>query len=310
MRGANVHPVLLSIGGLTITSYGALLNLGLIAAAMLTLIQARRADRPAATTIDVMLAAVVAGVIGARLAYVIMHATYFANHPNEAWPVWQGGLSWHGGLIGGMIGVGLIARIRLRQSPAVWLDVLAPGAALGTVFGWIGCFLAACAFGREVFPGEPLFRIAIDLPDAYGAWAPRLPSQLFGAGWGLIVFVVLGLWGGAPAARSGPIRKVECRLTCPRSEAEWGQSAWPKRANPKGGLRTARTPGARCALFVALYAAGSLLIGFSRADATARLGNWSVEQALDASLLAAGVGWILLQRLQRAIGVRISAGDS
>lgn len=249
-----MHPVLLSIGGLTITSHSALLNLGLIAAAVVTLIQARRAGRPAATTVDVMLAALVAGVIGARLAYVIVHAAYFADHPNEAWQVWQGGLSWHGGLIGSLIGVWLIARIRLGQAPAAWLDVLAPGAALGTVFGWIGCFLAACAFGREVFPGEPLFRIAIDLPDAYGAWAPRLPSQLFGVGWGSIVFAVLWL-----CARSAPLPQ----------------------------------PGTRCALFVALYAAGSLLIGFSRADATAWIGNLSVEQALDALLLTLGAGWAL-----------------
>lgn len=269
-----MHPVLFSIDGLTIPSYSALFHLGLIAAAATTLIQARRIALPALAAIDAMLAAIVGGAIGARLLYVAIHWAYFVDHLDEAWRIWQGGLSWHGGLIGGAIGVWLIARARFTRSPAAWLDLLAPGVALGAVFGWIGCFLSACAFGHEVFPGEPLFGIAIDAPDVYGRLAPRLPSQLFGAGWGLLVFAVL--WLSERSATASP-RLVDSQSRMP---------AQTRAANPSSGMGLA--------LFVALYSVGSLLIGFSRTDATAWIGGLSIEQVMDAMLLVIGAGGLLI----------------
>ncbi|MGH2593262.1 MAG: prolipoprotein diacylglyceryl transferase [Anaerolineae bacterium] len=291
-----MHPVLFSIDGLTITSYSALLHLGLIAAAAATLIQSRRIALPALAAIDAMLAAIAGGAIGARLLYVAIHWAYFVDHLDEAWRIWQGGLSWHGGLIGGAIGVWLIARTRFSQSPAAWLDLLAPGAALGTAFGWIGCFLSACAFGREVFPGEPLFGIAIDAPDVYGRLAPRLPSQLFGAGWGLLVFAVLWSLSGSPTART--------RLGLPLPD---------KRRETPARTRALSLPkGMRFALFVALYSAGSLLIGFSRADATAWIGGLSVEQVMDAMLLVVGAGGLLIlsSRKRRARDLFHNTGEN
>ncbi len=275
-----VYPVLLSIDGLAIQSYSALLGLGLIAAAAVTLRRARRIDPPVpiAATIDTLLAAIIAGVVGARLAYAATHWAYFRDHLDEVWQVWLGGLSWHGGLIGGASGVWLAAHIRLKQAPAGWLDLLAPGTALGTAFGWTACFLSACAFGREVFPAEPLFGIAVDAPDLYGTWAPRLPSQLFGAIWGLIVFGVMWMSDRPPAASS-------------RLAGRPGQtSRWARAARPSAG--------ARFASFVVLYSAGSLLVGFSRADVAIGIGSLNVEQVLDAILLAAGAGWMLVLRLR------------
>lgn len=185
-----MQPILIASGELIITSYSALLNLGLIAGAALTLIQMRRNAQPLAHTIDVLLAAIVGALIAARIVYVTLNGAYYSNHLNEAWEFWRGGLSWHGALVGGIIGVALIAR-RQTSPLTTWLDRLTPGIALGVIFGWLGCWLAACAFGREVFPGDPLFALAVDAPDAYGSWAPRLPAQLFGAMWSVVVFVAM-----------------------------------------------------------------------------------------------------------------------
>lgn len=260
-----MHPTLFSIGQIGIASYPALLDAGLLAAALITMHRARRADLSLTHAIDVILMAIVFGVSGARIGYVAVHWPYFKDHLDEAWHIWQGGLSWHGGLIGGALGVWLIARTRLKQSPGAWLDLLAPGAALGAIFGWLACFLAGCAFGREVLPGEALFGIAIDAPDAYGTWAPRLPSQLFGAAWALLVFIII-LSRGATAASSHRQR-----------------------------------PGMRFALFVALYFAGSFAIGFSRADAAAWIGALSVEQVLDAIFFLAAVLFALPAQRRPAV---------
>jgi phosphatidylglycerol:prolipoprotein diacylglycerol transferase len=241
-----MQPVLFSIAGVPVESYGALLTLGLIAAAAVTLRGAQRAGESLVNAVDVVLGAMVGGVVGGRLAYTAIHWAYFVDHPGEAPQLWLGGLSWHGGLIGGAIGVGLIARFRSKQPAARWLNLLAPGAALGTTFGWLACFLSACACGREVFPGDALFALAIDSPDAYGGWAPRLPSQLFGAAWGLITFGVV-------------LAMRQSRLRFPA--------------------------------FVALYSAGSFVVGFSRADAAVWIGGLNIEQAFDLLMLVAGLGW-------------------
>lgn len=260
-------PVLFSSGALTITSYSALIDLGLIVASAIALRQAHQTGRSLAATVDVLLAAIVAGVIGARLGYVAMHWPYFVDHLDEAWQAWRGGLSWHGGLVGGTIGAALLVRLRLRQSILGWLDMPASGAALGVAFGWIGCWLSACAYGKELFPGEPFFAIAVDAPDAFSVWAPRWPSQLLGAAWGVVVFAAL--------------RR----------------------------LPDTKRAGVKFSTFVALYAIGSLLIGFTRADADIVLGGWSVEQWLDAALVVAGaIGTLIASvRKQAVLGVTQSS---
>lgn len=243
-----MHPILVSTGALTITAHGTLLSLGVLAGAGFTLAQARREHLMLGPTIDVLLAALVGGMIGARLGYVWIHWPYFADHLDEVWRFWLGGLAWHGGLIGGASGAAILARYRLRQPALVWLDRLAPGAALATVFGWLGCWLAACGYGREMFPGDAIFSIAVDSPDTYGVWAPRLPSQWLGAAWGLSVF--LALW----------------RLC---------------------GTQRLR-PGARFAAFVGLYSFGSWLVGFTRGDFASPTGAGNIEHAIDAFLFCLG----------------------
>ena len=182
----------ITLGSAVVSTYAVMLAFGLMAASSVTLVIARRQGAPFTPTIDVLLAAMLGGVLGARLLYVAIDWAYFTDHLDEAWQFWRGGLAWHGGLIGGAIGVGLLARWRLRQSALIWLERLAPGVALGAAFGWLGCWLSACAVGREVFPGDAWFCLAVDAPDAHGLWAPRWPAQWFGAAWSALVFLALG----------------------------------------------------------------------------------------------------------------------
>jgi phosphatidylglycerol---prolipoprotein diacylglyceryl transferase len=187
-----MRPILFQWGNLSIGSYAALLNLGLIAVVTIVWLDARRRDIRFEVLFDAMLAAIVFGVIGARLGYAAINAAYFKDHVGEIFRLWEGGLFWPAGLIGGSLGAGLIARLHHDRSPARILDRLAIVTPLGLALGWIGCFLSAAAYGREMFPGQPLFFLAIDAPDLYGLTNPRWPSQLLGALWALLVFA--GLW--------------------------------------------------------------------------------------------------------------------
>ena len=185
-----MQPIFWQWGGLTISTYAVCMVLGLIAGTIASLSEARRRHIRSALVLDAILAAVVLGVIAARLGYVLINWIYYQDHVGEIARLWLGGLNWQAGLVGGSIGVWLIAR---RHSAPLLLDLLAIGTALAVCFGWIGSYLSATAYGKELFPGQPFFFLASDAPDGYGLTNPRWPTQLIGAAWALLLFVSLWL---------------------------------------------------------------------------------------------------------------------
>jgi phosphatidylglycerol:prolipoprotein diacylglycerol transferase len=150
-------------------------------------VEARVRHIRSAIWLDAALAAITLGVVTARLGYAALNWTYFQQHPLEVLEVWEGGLSWHAGLIGGSIAAWLIAHRSADHRPLELLDVFALALPLGLVFGWLGSHFAAAAYGRELYPGDPFFWLAVDQPDLYGLMNPRWPSQLLGAGWSSLV---------------------------------------------------------------------------------------------------------------------------
>lgn len=185
-----MQPIFWQWGELTISTYAVCMVLGLIAGTIASLREARRRHIRSAFLLDAILAAVVLGVIAARLGYVLINWVYYQDHTAEIVRLWQGGLNWQAGFVGGAIGAWLIAR--RHSSPMLILDLLAIGTALGACFGWIGSYLSATAYGKELFPGELFFFLASDAPDWYGLTNPRWPTQLMGATWALVLF--LSLW--------------------------------------------------------------------------------------------------------------------
>jgi phosphatidylglycerol:prolipoprotein diacylglycerol transferase len=188
-----MHPILVQWGNLTIGSYAALLDLGLVAAIAIVWLEARRLGLRLAIWLDVVLVTIVIGALSARLGYALINWAYFKDHLAEVFQIWQGGLAWQAGLIGGSIAAWLMARRQAEFAPLQVLDVLSIAAPLGIALGWIGCYLSAAAYGREMFPSQPLYFLSIDAPDLYGLTNPRWPSQLLGTLWSLIVFGLLWL---------------------------------------------------------------------------------------------------------------------
>ena len=185
--------ILAQWGDAAISSYVVALSLGLIAALIVIGLEARSRHIPAALWLDAALAALTIGVIAARLGYAALNWAYFQDHPLEALEVWEGGLSWHAGLIGGSIGAWLIAHRARDRQPSALLDVFALAMPIGLAFGWIGSQFAASAYGRELYPGDSFFGLAVDWADLYGLANPRWPSQALGVAWSMIVFVGLFL---------------------------------------------------------------------------------------------------------------------
>jgi phosphatidylglycerol---prolipoprotein diacylglyceryl transferase len=142
-----IDPVAISLGPLAIRWYGLMYLAGFAAGWWLGL---RRIDRapaghPAPVTraqFDDLLFFIVLGVIlGGRLGYVLFYKpAYYASHPLEIFAIWQGGMSFHGGFLGVLVAMWLLAR---RHRIDWWrlMDFIAPLVPLGLAAGRMGTFI-------------------------------------------------------------------------------------------------------------------------------------------------------------------------
>jgi len=236
-------------------TYFSWMTLAIVCGLGLTWFQARQSGLPFVPILDTALAALVVGIVGARAGYVALNWAYFYEHLDKAIQWWRGGLDWYTGFAVGLAGAVAYAR-RERLPVRNTLDLLAPGLTLGCALGWLGCLAANCAYGAPIWPDQPLWFLAADLPDAYGLAEPRIPAQLLGAAWALSVTCFLLL-----IAR-----------------------------------RWSSLPGARFALFVCLYSAGLFALGFTRGDQTLMIGSLRLEQVAAAVMAVAAAMYLAFRR--------------
>ncbi len=128
---------MIQIGPLAIRWYGVLLLLAIYAALYLARRQLARWGEDLEAFERAALWAVVFGVVGARLGYVLTSPGYFLDRPGEVLAVWKGGLSFHGAILGGVLAFWYFHR---RYGHPFWpyLDAAVPGVALGIIAGRLG----------------------------------------------------------------------------------------------------------------------------------------------------------------------------
>jgi len=144
---------------------------------------------------DLLFYGVLGVVIGGRLGYVLFYKPgHYAANPLEAFAVWKGGMSFHGGLLGVIVAMALFARMRGRTFLDV-ADLVAPCVPTGLASGRIGNFINGELWGRPADPGLPW---AMIFPQA-GDRVARHPSPLYQfALEGLLLFVLLWLYARKP----------------------------------------------------------------------------------------------------------------
>ena len=186
-----MHPTLFSIGDFQVASYTVLLDLGLILGLLITYLEGKRQFERGTLALDLGLWVVIGGILGGRIGYVLANWGTFSEDWASAFRIWEGGLAFHGAILGGLLVMGLFAYFQGRGEEPVsfWqlADVLTPGLALGIAFGWAACLLGGCAYGAV---GQG-FGYAI-LPDLFGVEASRFATQAVGLGISLVLF--LGVW--------------------------------------------------------------------------------------------------------------------
>jgi phosphatidylglycerol---prolipoprotein diacylglyceryl transferase len=198
-----INPVLIQLGPLAIRWYGLSYIAGLILgwALIRRILVAdslwRGAPRPTPASIDDLLVYCALGVIiGGRLGNVLFYdpAYYFA-HPVEIFKIWEGGMAFHGGLIGAVIGI-LLFSWRYSAPALTVFDLACLVAPIGIFFVRIANFIKPELWGRPTdMPWAVIF------PGSDGL--PRHPSQIYEALLeGLAAFVILSI-----AARFGALRR-------------------------------------------------------------------------------------------------------
>ena len=134
-----------------------------------------RAPRGQAVCRAVQAALMLLGALaGARLGYVLLHPAVFRPQPLRAWFFWEGGLSWPGALLGGLLLLLLIAlvwRLRLAETAD---ELLVPLLIPLSIVVWLGGWSAGSAYGPAAPQGAWW---GITAPDEFGTLAPRFPLQ-------------------------------------------------------------------------------------------------------------------------------------
>ena len=137
-----MYPILFEIGGIEITSFGALVALAAMVGLWVLSRELRRSGLPE-SAMDAALAGVFGGVVGAKLLWVFEHLG------SDVWTSLlfsRGGLSWFGGFAGGVLAAVFVMR-RRRLSVVRVVAAATPALAIGHAIGRIGCFLVGDDYG-------------------------------------------------------------------------------------------------------------------------------------------------------------------
>ncbi|MGK7312870.1 MAG: prolipoprotein diacylglyceryl transferase [Candidatus Longimicrobiales bacterium M2_2A_002] len=201
--------MLFRFGHLTITTYGVILAIAVLVAGQLFARGMKRTGQSADDAWSVVTWALIGGLVGAKLYYVIL-----TQDPAALFS--RAGLVWYGGLIGGAIAVAW--PIRRRGLPVLrTLDALAPAAALGHAIGHVGCFFSGDSYGLPsdlpwavAFPngmppstaGNLRAQFGVDIPATIpdSALLTVHPTMLYSTI--ILSLLAIGLWWGLK--RQGP----------------------------------------------------------------------------------------------------------
>ena len=268
-----MYPTIVRIGSFDITSFGVLVALAFLVAGAVLRREGARLALPPSLPDRLLVAAIVGGLVGAKLYYLGLYWPATVANPLRA-VINRGGQVWYGGFIGATIAI-LVTLRRARQSIMPVADACAPALALGYSIGRLGCFFVGDDYGRPTtlpwgvrFPAGPTPSTAANLRADFGVSIPGdipgdtvlavHPTQLYEAALMGLAFLVLWRW------RSDP------RLT-----------------------------GRLFGLYLVLAGGERFLIEGLRAKDDRLLGSFTVAQALSVIALLVGLAWLRTGRLSR-----------
>jgi phosphatidylglycerol---prolipoprotein diacylglyceryl transferase len=185
-------PTLLQLGPITIRWYGLMIAIGFVLATLVLARLSKRLELDSEKIVNCAFIVFLGGVVGARLYFVILSWHEFQDHLLNIFAIWQGGISIHGGIIGGTIVGWLYCRRAKLPVPRV-ADLLSTVAPLGQAIGRWGNFFNSELFGRPVPSDYPLglYIPPENRPLPYKDSSFFHPAFLYESVWDLSLFLVL-----------------------------------------------------------------------------------------------------------------------
>lgn len=165
-----MYPILFSFGRLNVYSHGLMMAIGAIAGGLIIFYLAKRKNLATNFVLDLCVFALLFGIIGSRILYVILYFDQFQRF-REVFFIWYGGLVSYGGIAGGFLVAYLYLKAK-KQPILKWFDIGIIGLLIGWAFGRVGCLLNGDSYGLITQS-----KIAI--------WG-RIPTQIFESTWVII----------------------------------------------------------------------------------------------------------------------------
>ena len=185
----SIDPVALSVGSLKIHWYGLMYLVGFVSAWRLGIYRAKQSKNWDQKQVeDLIFYGALGVVLGGRIGYTLFYNfSSFVDNPVSVFYIWQGGMSFHGGLIGVITAFYLFAR-KYNKNFFQVSDFMAPMVPIGLGAGRIGNFINKELIGR---PMEASLPWAMD----YGDHIARHPSSLYQAlTEGLLLFIIIWIY--------------------------------------------------------------------------------------------------------------------
>ena len=173
-----MYPILIEIGNFKIYTYGVFIAIAFILSAEYVARISHEIGIKSHEILDVILWVLAGGVIGTRIAYIIMNIGDYVKDPIKIFKIWEGGLAWYGGVILSII---LVYVWTKRAKKSFWRvgDLVSLAVILGLSIGRWGCFSAGCCYGKPTeFPTGVIFKSPLSLSIT---GVPIHPTQIYEA---------------------------------------------------------------------------------------------------------------------------------
>ena len=156
-------------------------------------------------------------ILGGRLGWCIFYGhDVIAESWLNVFHIWDGGMSFHGGMTGVLVAGIVFARVKHKRSPMCWISSRRCPALGCSSAGWEISSMANCGANRPICPGDSACRMRS------GVLISRHPSQLYEATLeGLVLFLILLWYTSKPRPRLAPTGLFLLLYGCGRFMVEW-----------------------------------------------------------------------------------------
>ena len=189
-----INPIAVSLGPIQVHWYGLMYLVGFVGAWLLAYWRAKhyKLDWTTDQISDVIFYAALGVILGGRIGYMVFYNTQeLIHHPWSLIKIWEGGMSFHGGLLGVALAIWLFARKYKKTILAVG-DFVAPLVPLGLAAGRVGNFINGELWGRVTDVPWAMIFPRVDAQ-------PRHPSQLYELGLeGILLFIIIWWYAAKP----------------------------------------------------------------------------------------------------------------